>query len=242
MHAPQKTKTAEESLRSLGDAAESPASFDQAFRAPKLILAGVDEAGRGPLAGPVVAAAVILDPGINYPGLGDSKKLTELAREKAYDLIDAKAVSWAWALVDAPEVDRINPLRAAMLAMSQAVAALKFTPDLVLVDGNQLPELAVPGKTVVKGDLKSQVIGAASIMAKVTRDRIMMGLHNEYPQYGFDRHKGYGTALHLAALRRYGPSPVHRVSFRGVLPLEPTQGSLDFEACTAPARPGKHHG
>lgn len=206
----------------------SPSEFDALFREKAIILAGADEAGRGPLAGPVVAAAVILDPETYYPGLGDSKKLSAAAREKAFDLIAAKAVAWAWAAVEAPEVDRLNPLRAALLAMRRAVGALSVVPSLVLVDGNQRPELAVPVRTVVKGDGKSLSIGAASIMAKVTRDRIMMGWHADYPQYGFDKHKGYGTADHLKALKLHGPCPGHRRSFRGVSDEPAAEAGFDF--------------
>jgi len=206
--------------RLLFDITLDPVSFDDAFRAQAAPLAGTDEAGRGPLAGPVVAAAVILDPALDHPGLGDSKKLSAAARDRAFDLIAAQAVSWAWAAVEAPEVDRLNPLQAAMLAMRRAVEALSPAPALVLVDGNQTPPLNIPAKTVVKGDSRSLSIGAASIMAKVTRDRIMLDWHQRHPQYGFDRHKGYGTAEHLAALRQYGPSPCHRLSFRGVRPEE----------------------
>ena len=205
----------------LFDLTLDPLSFDAVFRERANPLAGTDEAGRGPLAGPVVAAAVILDPNLDYPGLGDSKKLSAAARDKAFDLIAAHAVSWAWAAVEASEVDRLNPLRAALFAMTRAVAGLSPAPALVLVDGNQAPALTVPVKTVVKGDSRSLSISAASIMAKVTRDRIMLEWHERYPQYGFDRHKGYGTAEHLEALRRHGPSPCHRLTFRGVKPEEP---------------------
>ncbi|MDR2947272.1 MAG: ribonuclease HII [Candidatus Adiutrix sp.] len=206
----------------------TPIEFDALCRERAAVLAGTDEAGRGPLAGPVVAAAVILDPAAEYPGLGDSKKLSAAARDKAYDLIAERAVSWAWAAIEAPEVDRLNPLRAALLAMRRAVEGLSLSPALVLVDGNQRPELDVPLQTVVKGDAKSLCIGAASIMAKVTRDRLMLAWHAEYPMYGFDKHKGYGTAEHLAALRLHGPCPAHRRSFRGVLPEPLIQGGFDF--------------
>lgn len=206
----------------------SPAEFDAVFRERALVLAGTDEAGRGPLAGPVVAAAVILDPAVEYPGLGDSKKLSEAAREKAFDLIATQAVCWAWAAIEAPEVDRLNPLGATMLAMRRAVASLSVQPALVLVDGNQRPELTMPARTVVKGDGKSLSIGAASIMAKVTRDRIMLNWHADYPQYGFDKHKGYGTAVHLKALRLHGPCPGHRLSFRGVLEEPAAQSGFNF--------------
>ncbi len=220
-------------LENLCGEALSPAEFDALFQERAGVVAGVDEAGRGPLAGPVVAAAVILDPAVDYPGLGDSKKLSAAARDRAFDLIAARALAWAWAAVEAPEVDRLNPLKAALLAMRQAVAALSLRPALALVDGNQRPELDIPVQTVVKGDAKSLAIGAASIMAKVTRDRIMLDWHARHPQYGFDRHKGYGTAVHLKALRLHGPCPGHRRSFRGVLegaaPVDATRPADGFD-------------
>ncbi len=208
-----------------------PAALDALYRARGAPLAGTDEAGRGPLAGPVVAAAVILDPAADYPGLDDSKKLTPAARDAAYDLIVARAVAWAWAAVEAPEVDRLNPLGAALLAMRRAVGQLTPAPAQVLVDGNQRPDLPVPAHTLVKGDGRSLSIAAASIVAKVTRDRMMLDWHTQYPQYGFDRHMGYGTKVHLEALRRHGPCPIHRLSFRGVRPgvqLGEVQSELDF--------------
>ncbi|MDR2725117.1 MAG: ribonuclease HII [Candidatus Adiutrix sp.] len=193
-----------------------PAAFDEYFRAEASPLAGVDEAGRGPLAGPVVAAAVILDPAADYPGVGDSKKLSPRAREKAFDLIRERALAWAWAELPAAEVDRLNPLRAALAAMALAVEGLSPPPALVLADGNFAPATARPARAVIRGDGLSLSIGAASIMAKVTRDRLMLEWHARYPHYGFDRHKGYGTAEHLAALRRHGPCPCHRLTFKGV--------------------------
>lgn len=205
----------------------SPAEFDAVFRERAPVLAGTDEAGRGPLAGPVVAAAVILDPEADYPGVGDSKKLSPAARDRAFEIISARALAWAWAAVEAPEVDRLNPLAAALAAMGRAVAGLAIRPALVLVDGNQRPALEEPAVTVVKGDLRSLSIGAASIVAKVSRDRLMLEWHRRFPQYGFDRHKGYGTAAHLAALRRHGPCPCHRLSFRGV--LEENSGPTGFD-------------
>jgi ribonuclease HII len=163
-----------------------------------------------------VAAAVILDPAGDYPGAGDSKKLKPAAREKIFDLIRERALAWAWAELPAAEVDRLNPLRAALLAMSRAVAGLDPQPALVLADGNFAPSTPMTARAVVRGDGLSLSIGAASIMAKVIRDRLMLEWHARYPDYGFDRHKGYGTADHLSALRRYGPSPCHRLSFKGV--------------------------
>ncbi|MDR3037918.1 MAG: ribonuclease HII [Candidatus Adiutrix sp.] len=202
----------------------SPAAFDDYFRVSAAPLAGTDEAGRGPLAGPVVAAAVILDPGADYPGVGDSKALSPQARDKAFSLIEARALTWAWAAVEAGEVDRLNPLRAALSAMARAVEGLTVRPALVLADGNFAPSTPMPARAVVRGDGRSLSIGAASIMAKVIRDRLMLEWHARYPHYGFDRHKGYGTAEHLAALRRHGPSPCHRLSFRGVKPAAPPAG------------------
>ena len=193
-----------------------PAAFDESFRASASPLAGVDEAGRGPLAGPVVAAAVILDPAADYPGVDDSKKLSPRAREKAFDLIRERALAWAWGQLPAAEVDRLNPLRAALAAMALAVDGLRPQPALVLADGNFAPATVMPARAVVRGDGLSLSIGAASIVAKVIRDRLMLEWHARYPHYGFDRHKGYGTAAHLAALRRHGPCPCHRLTFKGV--------------------------
>ncbi|MDR2339858.1 MAG: ribonuclease HII [Deltaproteobacteria bacterium] len=189
--------------------------FDRGF--PERPLCGVDEAGRGPLAGPLVAAAVILDPDKPYPGVDDSKKLDPAERERLYGLITEGCVAHAVSVVGNREVDLLNPLGATMLAMERSVLGLATRPALVLVDGNRLPRLPVEGRCVVKGDSRSLSIAAASIIAKVTRDRIMLELHLEYPGYGFDRHKGYGTRGHLAALRELGPSPVHRLSYKGVL-------------------------
>ena len=163
------------------------------------LVAGVDEAGRGPLAGPVVAAAVILDDHKPIKGLADSKKLTALRREKLFDEIRAKALCCSVALATVEEIDRLNILQATLLAMRRAVEGLRLTPAKVLVDGNRLPVLKVPAQAIVKGDAKVQAISAASILAKVTRDRMLEALHAQHPQYGFDRHKGYGTAQHLAA-------------------------------------------
>lgn len=205
-----------------------PAAFDADFGPDCRPLAGTDEAGRGPLAGPVVAAAVILDPERDYPGVADSKKLSPEAREKAFEIITDRALAWAWAALEAEEVDRLNPLGAAMRAMGQALAGLGIAPALVLVDGNSQPETNLPTRLIVKGDARSRSIGAASIVAKVLRDRMMLQWHQDYPQYGFDRHKGYGTAEHLAAIGRHGPCPCHRLTFRGVRPEPPGLPGLDF--------------
>ena len=180
----------------------------------KKIVAGVDEAGRGPLAGPVCAAAVILPVDLEIEGLNDSKKLSEKKREKLYDIIIDKAVAYDIQLVDNEVIDEINILQATMLAMTNAVNSLSVKPDFVIIDGNRLPEqLEIPAKAVVKGDAKSMSIAAASILAKVTRDRLMLELAKEYPEYEFERHKGYGTQLHCEKLREFGPCKIHRKTF-----------------------------
>ena len=176
-------------------------------------IAGIDEAGRGPLAGPVCAAAVILPEGLVIEGLNDSKKLSDKKRRALYDIIINQAVACGIALVDEKTVDEINILQATFLAMRQAAEQLTVQPALALVDGNRAPGLRVPVQTVVKGDSLSANIAAASILAKVTRDRLMERLDAEYPQYGFAVHKGYGTKAHYAALREYGPCPIHRMTF-----------------------------
>lgn len=176
-------------------------------------VCGIDEAGRGPLAGPVCAAAVILPPGCEIPGLDDSKKLTEKRRELLFPLITQKALAYGigWASVE--EIDQLNILRATFLAMARAVEALQTPPDWAMVDGNRMPPLPVPGETIVKGDAKSASIAAASILAKVSRDRVLRQMDGEYPQYGFAKHKGYGTKAHYEAIKAYGVLPVHRKSF-----------------------------
>lgn len=180
------------------------------------LVAGVDEAGRGPLAGPVVAAAVILDDLNPVRGLADSKTLTALRREKLYDEIRAKALCCSIGEASVDEIDTLNILEATMLAMRRAVDGLRLKPVKVLVDGNRLPRLDVLAEAIVKGDAKVQAISAASILAKVHRDRWCIEFHQQYPQYGFDRHKGYGTAEHMAALRAHGACPQHRKSFAPV--------------------------
>jgi ribonuclease HII len=180
------------------------------------LVAGVDEAGRGPLAGPVVAAAVILDERQPIMGLADSKKLSATRREHLYGEILAKALCCSVAQASVEEIDRLNILQATMLAMQRAVAGLRLKPVLVLVDGNRLPVLDVRSEAIVRGDARVQAISAASILAKVTRDRGLAELHEAYPQYGFDRHKGYGTEQHLQALAEHGPCPEHRRSFAPV--------------------------
>jgi ribonuclease HII len=185
------------------------------FDVPGLV-AGVDEAGRGPLAGPVVAAAVILDELQPIKGLADSKTLTALRREKLFDEIRAKALCCCIAQASVEEIDQLNILQATLLAMRRAVEGLRLRPALVLVDGNRLPALPMPAQAIVKGDAKVAAISAASILAKVHRDRLCEQLHAAHPDYGFVGHKGYPTAQHLAALRRHGPCPAHRRSFAPV--------------------------
>ncbi|MBT9475104.1 ribonuclease HII [Polaromonas sp.] len=180
------------------------------------LIAGVDEAGRGPLAGPVVAAAVILDDLNPIQGLADSKKLTALRREKLYDEIRAKALCCSIGQASVEEIDTLNILQATMLAMKRAVEGLRLKPNKVLVDGNRLPTLSVLAEAIVKGDSLVPCISAASILAKVYRDRWCAEFHLEYPQYGFAGHKGYGTVKHLAALREHGACPQHRRSFAPV--------------------------
>ncbi len=180
------------------------------------LWAGVDEAGRGPLAGPVVAAAVILDDLQPIKGLADSKVLTALRREKLYDEIRAKALCCSIAMATVEEIDSLNILQATMLAMRRAVEGLRLKPVKVLVDGNRLPTLSILAEAIVKGDARIPAISAASILAKVHRDRWCEQFHLEYPQYGFAGHKGYGTAEHLAALRKHGACPQHRRSFSPV--------------------------
>jgi ribonuclease HII len=181
-----------------------------------ILICGVDEAGRGPLAGPVYAAAVVLDECRPIAGLTDSKKLSEKKRDKLAVEIRQHALAWAIGHADVEEIDRINILQATLLAMRRAVESLPLTPGEVLVDGLHCPVLAMPTKAIVRGDDSVAQIAAASILAKTARDAAMLELHDVYPQYGFDRHKGYGTADHLAALQRHGASPVHRLSFAPV--------------------------
>ncbi|MGN0444775.1 MAG: ribonuclease HII [Acutalibacteraceae bacterium] len=176
-------------------------------------VCGIDEAGRGPLAGPVCAAAVILPNGLEIEGLNDSKKLSEKKREALYDIITEKAVAYSIALVDEKTIDEINILQATFKAMRNAVEGLIVKPDIALIDGNQKPGLSIEQRTIVKGDAKSMSVAAASILAKVTRDRLMIKLDEEYPEYQFAKHKGYGTKLHYECLEKYGVSPVHRRTF-----------------------------
>ena len=180
------------------------------------LMAGVDEAGRGPLAGPVVAAAVILDELQPIRGLNDSKKLSARTRDRLFDEIRARALCCCIAEASVEEIDRLNILQATLLAMRRAVDGLRLRPHRVLVDGNRLPVLPMPAQAIVQGDAKVQAISAASILAKVHRDRLCVALHECHPQYGFDGHKGYPTAAHLAALRKHGACEAHRRSFAPV--------------------------
>jgi ribonuclease HII len=180
------------------------------------LICGVDEAGRGPLAGPVYAAAVILDPALSIEGLADSKKLTPRQRRRLAPEIRSRAIAWSVASASVEEIDALNILQASLLAMRRAVEGLAVTPHEVLVDGLHRPRLSVPVQAVVRGDATVAVISAASILAKVTRDEEMLALHRRHPQYGFDRHKGYPTSAHLAALREHGVCAAHRRSFEPV--------------------------
>ena len=184
-----------------------------------VLICGVDEAGRGPLAGPVSAAAVILDPDYPIAGLADSKKLSERQRDLLAPVIRERAIAWAVAYAEVDEIDRLNILQATLLAMRRAVLALSILPQQVLVDGLYCPQTGIPSQAIIKGDSKVAAISAASILAKTARDSLMMELHVEYPHYGFADHKGYPTAAHLAALRLHGVSSVHRKSFRPVREL-----------------------
>jgi len=186
--------------------------WEKGFR----LVAGVDEVGRGPLAGPVVACAVVLPPWTSLPGLDDSKKLSPLQRERLYDRVREVAISVSVARAEPEEIDRLNIHRATLLTMRRAIEGLEVRPDYVLVDGRFLPEVDLPGEAVVGGDGRSLCIAAASVVAKVERDRLMAEYDRIYPQYGFAKHKGYPTPEHLRALREHGPCPIHRMSFRGV--------------------------
>ena len=177
------------------------------------LICGVDEAGRGPLAGPVCAAAVLLPRNADIPGLNDSKKLSDKKRRELYPLIKELALAYSIVMVDEKTIDEINILQATFRAMEQAVAQLKITPDYILVDGNKLPQVTIPAKAVVRGDSLSASIAAASVLAKVTRDDFMLEQAKTYPEYGFDIHKGYGTKAHTTAILEHGPCPIHRTTF-----------------------------
>lgn len=177
------------------------------------VICGVDEAGRGPLAGPVCAAAVILPAGLVIPGLDDSKKLSDKRRRELMPIIQENALAYGIAFASHEEIDQINILQATYLAMERALAQLNVKPDLALIDGNRAKDFGLPVKTIVHGDSLSASIAAASVLAKVTRDDLMLQMAEEFPQYGFEIHKGYGTKAHYEALRTYGASPIHRVTF-----------------------------
>ena len=177
------------------------------------LICGVDEAGRGPLAGPVCAAAVILPEHLQISGLNDSKKLTDKKRRELFPIIQEQAVAWGIGLASETEIDEINILQATFLAMRRALEQLNARPEIALIDGNRETDFGLPVKTVVKGDSLSANIAAASVLAKVTRDNIMAEMANQYPEYGFEIHKGYGTKVHYEALRTYGPCPIHRKTF-----------------------------
>jgi len=193
----------------------APTTIEDSYTADGIaIIAGVDEVGRGPLAGPVVACAVILPQGLVIDGVNDSKKISEKRREELAAVIKAQALAYSFGIIDVAEIDEINILQASLLAMRVALEKLRIKPQLALIDGNKLPpNLPCRAQTVTQGDSKSHLIAAASILAKVKRDRIMQALHEEYPQYGFDRHKGYPTAAHRAAVREHGQTIHHRTSF-----------------------------
>ena len=205
----QKLTEAEELLRQDGLWAIEKEKYSQGHT----YVAGIDEAGRGPLAGPVFAACVILPKGCIINGINDSKKLSPKKRDELFDIICEKALCYNISSVDEKIIDEINILNATYLAMNKAVEGMKIQPDFVLIDGNSIKNMTIPHHTVVKGDSKSISIAAASILAKVSRDRYITKLAETYPQYGFENHKGYGTAQHNEAILKYGPSPIHRQTF-----------------------------
>lgn len=199
-------------------------SFDNDYRNQGYrVIAGVDEAGRGPWAGPVVAAAVVLPPGLEIKGVRDSKKLTSRKREKLFDIIKSESISVGIGVIGQDIIDAVNILQATYLAMKEALRGISQVPDIVLVDGHEIPELGVKQAGLVGGDDKSASIAAASIIAKVTRDRMMIEWSEKYPQYNFHKHKGYGTREHLEALQKYGPCPLHRMSFAPVKECVPVR-------------------
>ena len=181
------------------------------------LIAGVDEAGRGPLAGPVVAAAVLFAPGWQLEGLDDSKKLSSQARQRLFPIIKDQAMGYGVGIVDVKTIDEINILQAALLAMKYAVGALPEKPNLLLIDGNKSIDYEAEQWAIVKGDSLSQSVAAASILAKVTRDKLMKQYHEQFPQYAFNKHKGYGTRLHRDLIKKHGPCPIHRRTFKGVM-------------------------
>ena len=201
---------------SLASSGDIPGLLSESNESPAFVLAGVDEAGRGPLAGPVVAAAVVLPVKPVITGLRDSKTLTADRREKMFDEIHGVALAFSVSVIHADEIDAINILAAAMKAMRNAILGLAIRPDLVIVDGNQRPKSGLPERAVIKADTRSACVMAASVIAKVTRDRWMREAHVKYPVYGFDQHKGYGAPTHLEALKKHGPCEIHRKTFAPV--------------------------
>lgn len=188
--------------------------FEEKYFAQNIqIVCGVDEAGRGPLAGPVCAAAVILPPHVEIPGLNDSKKLTDKRRRELAPIIKECAIAYGIAFADEKEIDEINILQATFLAMERAVSQLAVKPEILLIDGNRERDFHIPVETIIKGDSRSASIAAASILAKVTRDDYLLEMAQQYPEYGFDIHKGYGTKAHYTAIEKYGPCPIHRMTF-----------------------------
>lgn len=200
-----------------GELACDPLSFERdAYRTGYTCVAGLDEAGRGPLAGPVVAAAVVLPRDLLIPGLTDSKQVAEPERERLFDVIRSQAVCFGIGIADERTIDEVNILQATIIAMERALASLAPRPDYLLLDAVTLPRLSLPQKPLIKGDCRSHSIAAASILAKVTRDRMMLELHDRFPLYNFRKHKGYGTREHLAAIREHGPCAAHRRTFQPV--------------------------
>jgi ribonuclease HII len=194
-----------------------PLSFERSARASGYVcIAGLDEAGRGPLAGPVVAAAVVLPEGLLIPGLTDSKQVLEAERERLFDVIREQSICFGVGIADERTIERVNILQATIIAMERAIEALSLRPDYLLLDAITLPRVALPQKPLIKGDVRSHSIAAASILAKVTRDRMMLELHEQHPLYNFKHHKGYGTKEHLEALAKHGPCDAHRKTFNPV--------------------------
>lgn len=186
---------------------------NSAYNNGYMSVCGVDEAGRGPLAGPVCAAAVILPKGLILDGVNDSKKLTEKKREALFDVVKENAISYSIAFASVEEIEELNILNATMLAMKRAVEGLDVSADFAYIDGNRLPKLDIPAEYIIKGDARSMSVAAASILAKVSRDRLMLNFADIYPGYGFEKHKGYGTKAHTDAIKEIGPCPIHRMSF-----------------------------
>jgi ribonuclease HII len=209
--------TASGSTDDLFDLESDPHSFERVARSSGYLrIAGLDEAGRGPLAGPVVAAAVVLPPDLFIPGVTDSKQVPEPERERLYDEIRGQSLCFGIGIVDERTIDEVNIYQATIIAMERALQALSPQPDYLLLDAMTLPRVSIPQKSLIKGDCRSHSIAAASILAKVTRDRLMRDLHKKFPQYNFEKHKGYGTKEHVALIQKYGPCDAHRKSFNPV--------------------------